>query len=66
MRTYVQVADTVLVLPSVAGSLPGKEWLLELSSLGLLEQARLTSGGLLIYAAPRVPEANRGAANPRA
>ncbi len=66
MRTYVQVADTVLVLPSVAGSLAGNEWLLELSSLGLLEQARLVSGRLPIYAAPRVPGANQGTASPRA
>jgi hypothetical protein len=53
----------VLVLPGVAGSLPGEERLPGLSSLDPLVEVGLASGGLLIYAAPWLPEADRGAAN---
>ena len=62
----MQIADTMLILPGVAGSLPGKERLPKLSSLELSEEARLASGGLPIYAARWVPEGNRDAANRRA
>ena len=63
VRTYAQVAGTVLVLPGVAGSLPGEERLPGLSSLDPLVEVGLASGGLPIYAASWLPEAGRGAAN---